>query len=377
MPLTKIFERLADDQEAHNALEAGLQKSLGLFSGIYGTGATLNRLLHDSGVKARRTLPATVFSVGNISLGGTGKTPFTEWLTTWLYEQNRRPVILTRGYGREDEDKLVVVSNGKKVLAGTRDAGDEPVLMARNLVKTPVLACANRYRAGRFALRKFDVDTVVLDDGFQHHDLHRQADIVLVDGLKPLSEMKVFPRGTLRESTKVLSRAHLIVITRWNQSESAKKVYREIRQVAPSVPVVRTGLSVSRATLLKSGKEVPLQELNEKKVYMLCGLGNPASFRKSVNDAGMKISSEKVLRDHERVTRRQLKKIESKCRKDKISYIVVTKKDAVKIEELGRFPSRVLVIESDLKWMNSKEQANAEKVLKGRLHARLVRGFLK
>lgn len=372
-----LFHRLADDQKAKGPIESALQNVLSLAAPLYGVGAAVNRLSHQVGLSHRHVLPAVVFSIGNITMGGTGKTPFCLWLEKWLREQGRRSVVLTRGYGREDEQRLVVVHNGKKLCSDVNQAGDEPVLLAKSMKDVPVVACADRWRAGRYALRKFEVDTVILDDGFQHHTLARQADIVLVDATRPLSALKLFPRGTLREQPSVLSRAHLIVVTRWNQASSPRKVLADIRRFAPGVPVVRSRVDLTSVSRIFDGSAVYLESLKGKRALLICGVGNPKSVKDSLKAAGVKVCRSITLGDHEAISPVLLEKADVVRRRLKADYLVITEKDAVKLQAQKALPESLIAVRARLNLVSKQDKKLADRVLKARLHARIVRGFLK
>lgn len=375
MGMHDIFESIADDREAEGPFRAAIQAAMAAASPFYAAGAYLNRAMHDIGVGDRKALSATVLSVGNITLGGTGKTPFTIWLCEWLRQQGKRPAILTRGYGRADEDRLVLVHDGRRLRANTHDAGDEPVLLAESLGDVPVAACADRHRAGTAVLRKLSVDTIVLDDGFQHHRLARQGDIVLVDAGTPLSNLRLFPRGSLREAPSTLGRAHLIVMTRFNQARDPKIVYREIRRAAPSVPVVRMNLETEGAFNLQTGEG--LGTLRGKNVILFSAVANPESVRQSARELGVRIRRVVKLPDHGRLDRRRLESLERQRVRAKADLILTTEKDAVKIREIGEIPASMAAIRVRLSMVVERDAALAGKVLKARLEARLVRGYLR
>ncbi len=373
-----MFTRLADRQRADGMLDSALQASLAAVAPVYATGAYLNRMAHDLGLVRREVLPATVFSVGNLTLGGTGKTPFCLWLIEWMREQGRQPGILTRGYGREDERRLMIVHDGRRLRATTRQAGDEPVLLAKTLGNVPVVACADRIRGGRYALRKFKkLDTLVLDDGFQHHALARQADIVLVDSTVSLRSLRLFPRGSLREAPPTLARAHLVVLTRWSQADQPRSILREVRRFAPGVPVARTNIEITGARRLSDGAEIPLEELQGRSAYLAAGVANPRSVRQSVLDLGMKLTGARRLPDHATFTRRSVVRLENTRRKRKADYLVVTEKDAVKLEELGNLPDSLVALRARVVPVEEKDARIMNRVLKARLEAGVVRGYLR
>ena len=375
--LSRFFARIADDAAPGGPAGSLAQATLSVASPFYAVGAAINRLLHDAGIQQRESLPTIVLSVGNITVGGTGKSPFCAWLVEWLRAEGKRPAVLTRGYGRADESRLVVVHNGSRLLARTTDGGDEPVMLARMLGDVPVVACADRARGGRYALKKFEIDTLVLDDGFQHHDLARQGDILLVDSTRPISSLRLLPRGTLRELPGVLSRAHLIVMTRWNQASSPKRTLREVMHHAPGVPVARMSLEATGARRLAGGELLPLDALKGKRAVVLTGVANPDSVRASVESAGLRVAKLRSLGDHATITRQTLDAALRMMRKMRAEFVVVTEKDAAKLEELGSLPPQIIALKTELRFVEERDRRTAEKALRARVQARGVRGLLK
>lgn len=311
MPFEKYFHRLADSGPAASGLDRAVQSSLAAVAGFYGVGARVNRLLHENGLRPRHRLRAPVLSVGNITLGGTGKSPFCIWLARFLRQEGRLPAVLTRGYGRRNEDELVVVHDGERLQTGTRRAGDEPVMMARALRRVPVIACSDRFRGGRHAMRHFEVDTFILDDGFQHVALERQGEIVLLDATRPLDDLRVFPRGTLREPLGVLNRAHLLVLTRCDQARGSASMARRLRAQFPHATVVRTRLIVKHLRRLSNGERLDPVTLEGKRVVVACGVGNPGSVRETVKKLGARVVRLDALGDHATVAKETVVKWDS------------------------------------------------------------------
>ncbi|CAN5350277.1 tetraacyldisaccharide 4'-kinase [soil metagenome] len=377
MALTDLFAQIADRGKPKSATASAAQRAASVAAPFYGVGAYLNRVLHEIGVRKKRVLPARVISVGNITLGGTGKTPFCIWLVERLKAEGARPAILTRGYGRSQEARLVVVHDGKSLLANTRDAGDEPVLMAKALGDVPVIACANRYHAGRYAIKKFAVDTLVLDDGFQHHALARQGDIVLLDATRRLSSLEIFPRGTLRESPGALTRAHLIVLTRWQQAENPAGALREAKKAAHGIPVVRSRMSIAGASRVSDRAPISLEDLKGRKAFLLCAVGNPDSVKRTVKEAGLRLVGGRALPDHARITRAILLRADAARRRAGADYIIVTEKDAVKLFELGSIPPEVTTLRIQVEMVSPQDEAIALKAIRARLHAKAVCGYLR
>jgi len=374
--MQKLFQRLADDREASGPIERAVQMAMAAAAPVYGSAAWSNRILHELGVRRRDRLEAAVLSVGNVTLGGTGKTPFVLWLTGWLQNEGRKPAILTRGYGRDDEDALTVVHDGRRLRATTDRAGDEPVLLAEALGSTPVIACANRYRAGRLALRRFAVDTIVLDDGLQHVQLERQGEIILLDSTQRLDKLRLLPRGTLREPLGVLSRAHLIVLTRCEDKRRAKRLVRAISRHYPGIAVVKTRLQPTEILNPQTGELAPANSLAGKRVLIACGVGNPESVREAVEALGARVRGVRNMPDHARITPRHIIEWSKARTKRRADFVLVTEKDWVKIEELDVDLSGIRVLRSEVQFLDEEDERLAQRVLRARLRARGTRGYL-
>ncbi len=373
----ETFSSIADDSPGKGPLERALQTTFGVVAPVYGAAAWTSRLLHEAGVLKRDRLPAIVLSVGNLTLGGTGKTPFCIWLARFLQQKGRVPAVLTRGYGRDEEDRLVLVHDGKKLRATVRQAGDEPVFLARRLESVPVAACSNRNRAGRALLQRFEIDTFVLDDGFQHVSLDRQGDIVLLDATKPLNSLKVFPRGTLREPLGALERAHLLVLTRCDDRAQTGQAVRFLKSRYPGVPIVRTRMDTTGVLRLRDGKALGAAALHDNALFVASAVGNPASVRLAVGRAGGRVVREIRLPDHALPTKKDVANWERARRRAGAAYIVVTDKDAVKLREMDGLPGSFVSLRISLGFVNAKDEALAQKVVMSRIRAGALRGYLK
>lgn len=376
MQFESIFRRVADGRKPQGAFESGLQRMLGILSPMADAGAAIHRILYESGLRERQRLSVPTLSVGNLTLGGSGKTPFTIWLVQQLKRLGRKPAVVSRGYGREDEERLVIVHDGKKLRSRAKIAGDEPVMIAEALGDTPVVACANRYRAGRLAIKKFAIDTIVLDDGFQHHRLDRDGDFVLVDSTRLISRLKVFPAGTLRESASGLRRAHLVVITRWNQAKAPGKVLLDVKREAVGVPVVRMALGAPAFRTFE-GEEVSAEMLRDKTAVVYCAVASPKSVVKSARSAGLRIRGVRALPDHAPMHRGRVHDAQCFMREKKADTVIVTEKDAVKMREQGVLPEGFLIMSAAIEPLETKDGETALKVIKTRLHRKRLRGFLR
>ncbi|MCC5875231.1 MAG: tetraacyldisaccharide 4'-kinase [Candidatus Sumerlaeia bacterium] len=369
MNLEKYFKKISDDGQPTGPLDTLIQRTLAVVSPFYATGAVATRLLYSTGLRHQATLPVPVISVGNITLGGTGKSPFCLWLLEMLRGKGYKPGIVARGYGREDEDRLVLVHDGKRLRSNTREGGDEPVLLARSLGDVPVAACSDRHRAARLLIRKLGCDVIVLDDGFQHHRLARHGDIVLVDSTRPLSRLEVFPRGSLREPSGGLSRAHLIVLTRWNQATRQRQIVGEVQAKAPGVPVVRTQMVVKDVLRAQSGEAIPIDDMKGKRAIVLCGVGNPKSVRKTITELGVRVVRMKSFPDHATIPAGFLTACDALRRRAKADYIIITEKDAVKLMDGPSLPPEVITVRIKVEFLSEREESLAMRLVDARIRS--------
>ncbi len=284
-------------------------------------------------------LDRPVISVGNITAGGTGKTPLVEWVARTLAAAGKKVCILTRGYGRENPDRMVIVSDGRKVLATPSEAGDEPFLLATNLTGvSAVISNADRVAAGNEAIKQFGADCFVLDDGFQHLRLQRDLNIVTIDATNPWGGGNLLPYGRLREPLSGLSRADVIVITRTDQVKELDAIRTEIRKHVPNIPVFQSQMRTSRITPLSdsSGALVP-------PVAAFCAVGNPQSF---FNAVPYELAFEKSFADHHRYSQSEIDSLIDAATLAGANSLITTAKDAVKLRSLSfSLPCYVLEIE--------------------------------
>ncbi len=259
-----------------------------------------------------------------------------------------RPAVLSRGYGGKSASGVLVVSDGRQILAGPEDAGDEPVLIARRLRDVPVLAGPKRVITGRYALEHFDIDAILLDDGFQHRYLMRDLDIVLLDSRQPLGNGFVLPRGPLREAPSALERAGLIAFTR-SEDGAAPPVDRRLSAILSRRPSLRTRI---RPTILvgADGTELPLSFLAGKKVFAFAGIAQPESFRQTVEGLGGVIAGFRAFPDHHRYTAEDWGRIEHDAGLARADIVLATEKDLVKLQGIPQAPSRIhgLAIETEI-----------------------------
>jgi len=302
-----------------------------------------------SGIFSVSKLPAPVISVGNITTGGTGKTPMVEWVCRVLANQiNPKEVkvcVLTRGYGRANPQAHVLVSDGTQVLVEERQAGDEPLLLAKNLLGVAaVIANADRIAAGQWAIEKLGAQAFVLDDGFQHLRTGRDLDIVTIDATNPWGDGGLLPHGRLREEVTGLSRADCIVITRAEQVESLDYLKQSLQKLTSAA--IFTSRMVTRRLRTIEGDIADKNALSTESIGAFCGIGNPASFFTHLQMEDWRLVFTEVFTDHHLYKQMELDALIEKAKVAGATALVTTAKDAVKLASLNiASPCYVLEIE--------------------------------
>ncbi len=279
------------------------------------------------GLFPSRKLNCRVISVGNLTLGGTGKTPFVMMIAETLRGNGRKPAILSRGYGGKSGDPINVVCDGKKTLLSPEWAGDEAVMMAEKLKNVPVLTGPDRYQTGRYALEHFGVDTLILDDGFQHLALNRDLDILLFDHARPLGNGHLFPAGELREPAGETKRADMICFTRYSRGP----IKFDPRLIG-SIPQVKTHLRLDSVIRMEDDEILDAEMLKDEPVAAFCGIAKPEGFRQILLDSQVKLKLFKAFPDHHSYTLQDIKELEARAVKEGARYILIPEKDAVKLK---------------------------------------------
>ena len=284
------------------------------------------------GVRRRRTLPCPVVSIGNLTLGGTGKTPLTMWVARWYQQQGWRVAVLSRGYGARPPTRLRVVSVGHGPLVDWQAAGDEPYLLASCLPGVPVVIGKDRYRTGRYAYEQFGVHVLILDDGFQHHALQRDLDIVLIDASNPFGSGALFPRGILREPLHALRRADALVLTRVEMAgETLSALCQQMRQGHMPQPMYRLTTRAEALHCTGTHSAVDLATLRQRRVVAFVGIGNPQAFVTTLTRLGAEVAALLVFPDHHPYTQEDWQTIVATASKQQATCLVTTEKDAVRL----------------------------------------------
>lgn len=329
---------------------------MGIFEFIYYLGYSAKKYYS---LKRQKRLPYKVISIGNITAGGTGKTPATIAIADEAKKKGFYPIILTRGYkGKAKGPVFVKRSNELRVTSSeitddknsplvTRRSsllyGDEPVLMAEILKDVPVVKCADRYKGGMFALNQLSAFSYqpsakilfILDDGFQHWQLFRDKNILLIDAENPFNNRRLLPVGLLREPLKEIERADIIVLTKAGDIRQAiiEEIIGEIKGYNSKVPVFLSEHKPAGFAKL-SGETMPLEWAKDKNFFAFCGLGNPESFRKTVWSTGCRLSGMKKYNDHYAYKQKDIEDIVKEAKTNNASWILTTEKDMMRLRSL-------------------------------------------
>lgn len=335
------------------------------FSWLYKLGVTRRYQSFVHHPERVQKLPVPVISIGNITVGGTGKTPMTCHLVRYLQRHGYKAAILNRGYRSAVEETGGVVSDGRQVLLTPQIGGDEACLMARSLSGVPVLVGKNRYEMGKRAVQEFTPQVIFLDDGFQHWSLYRDLDIVLIDATNPIGNRYLLPRGILREPLSALERAQAIILTKVDQCqrEELDEIRDKLRQYNKTAPIAEAVHSASwcisfadwldRDIANQSAAVLPVDQA----VTAVSALGNPESFEYTVQSYGYILDDVIRYDDHHQYTEEDLKDMQDAAEKTE-TVLVTTEKDAVKMPAAAVKTLRVplYVLGMDIEIIEGKEE---------------------
>ena len=310
-------------------------------SAIYSTVTRARLAAHRIGLLSVTKLAAPVISVGNLTTGGTGKTPLVEWVCRTIdvvaYEgvrEGKKVCVLTRGYGKANPKSQVVVSNGTDLRASELQAGDEPFLLATNLLGiAAVISNPDRVAAGEWAIKKLHSDVFVLDDGFQHLRLFRDLDIVTIDATNPWGG-GLLPRGRLREPLRGLRRADCVVITRTEQAGDPASIKDAVKRIAGKVPVLSSRMVTSGVRRL-DGQNIDASALLNEPVAAFCGVGNPGSFFNHLRREGYLVEFTRAFPDHHKYKQSELDTLVKEATDRGAKSLLTTAKDATKLQSFS------------------------------------------
>ena len=341
--------------ERRRGVRAALLRALLLaLSWIYGQIVRLRLFLYRKRIFRERALGCLVISIGNLTVGGTGKTPVVEKFARALQMGGRKVAILSRGYKsipktkrnwlerlrRDPVDPPRIVSDGKSLLLDSLAAGDEPYMLAHNLKDVVVLVDKDRVKSGRLAIDKWKADTLLLDDGLQYLHLKHRLDIVLVDRQAPFGNEFLLPRGTLREPPRNLRRASYVFITK-NTGASNDALIQRIRRYNRTAEIIECAHQPLYLQHVYTGEQLALELLRDRYVGSICGIAAPESFENALKQLGAQVDLAKRYTDHHYYSEAELLSFISRCIRRDLEMIVTTEKDAVRMPRLSEAELKV------------------------------------
>lgn len=337
--LRTYFIYLIHSKESDGFLMALLMGVFYLFSLVYEQLVNMKLLCYKVGLLGKEKLNCFVISLGNITVGGTGKTPTAQRLARDIRDMGYKVVILNRGYRSKWHGEVGIVSDGKNLHMDAAEAGDEAYMLAKHLPNVPVLIGAERAVTGKYAIEHFGAEVAILDDGYQHWQLIRDMDILLVDAVNVFGNGHLLPRGTLRESMSHISRADVCLITKVDQAETGAgeyirdtvHKYNANAKIVESIHQPRCFIPLAEWFIDLSGEGISVESISGQKIMAVSAIGNPASFEQTLRDLGAEIVESIRYPDHHEYTVKEMQDVLQQADALGAESIVITEKDAVKI----------------------------------------------
>ena len=361
--LVKLIQEKNADKGATGAVALLLAFLKGV-SFIFAAVVSIRYFLYNTGLLRRYPLGIQVISIGNVTAGGTGKTPVTEIFARTLAAEGRKVAILSRGYRRKEApfwqrlftevvEPPLVVSDGKHVLLDSETGGDEPYMLASNLPGVAVVVDRNRVKAGRYAIKRLGCDTIILDDGFQYQKLKHSIEVVLVDSTNPFGNGNMLPRGILREPARHLKRADIIFLTKCRGDVSA--VREEVRKYNKTAEIVECNHTPKVLKDVWSREEYPLDWLKGKTTCTLSGIASPRGFENSLRRLGAKVVWCERYADHHRYASSEILYALNRSADMGADALITTEKDAVRFPRFETSPVRCLYLRIAIEILNGAE----------------------
>jgi tetraacyldisaccharide 4'-kinase len=317
--------------------------------------------LYSFGILKVRGLSCKVISVGNITLGGSGKTPFVAYLAERLRDKGYRVAVLSRGYKRKKGRGVDIVSDGERNLLNPDESGDEPYMLAQRLKGIPVIVGKNRYEAGRTAVREFHTDVLILDDGFQHLPLKRDVDVLLFDATLPFSTFRIFPAGILREPISAINRADIILFTQCHPGYDPEPG-RPATSIRDDFPLYHSIIEPIELVDLNKNIKENLGYMIDKKILAFCGIGNPESFRSTLLSLNADVRGFLVFPDHHSFSKEDMKKIYRLSVEKNVDMVITTQKDGIRL--LKELPAGFPLWELRIRLVVKEDDALENDILK-------------
>ncbi|MCQ2388616.1 MAG: tetraacyldisaccharide 4'-kinase [Kiritimatiellae bacterium] len=361
--LVKIIQQPGADLDQPGPVRALLAFLTGV-SCVFRAVVAVRYWFYDLGLLRRFPLGCQVISIGNVTAGGTGKTPVTERFARELAAQGRKVAILSRGYRRKEApwwkrmfsqviEPPLVVSDGKRVLLDSATGGDEPYMLASNLPGVCVLVDRNRVKSGRYAIRRFGCDTLLLDDGFQYQKLKHSLEVVLVDKTNPFGNGHMLPRGVLREPAKHVSRADVIFLTK--SDGQTEDVIRRVRAYNDKAEIIECRHAPRMLKDVWSREELPLDWLKGKTLATLSGIAVPQGFEDSLRKLGAKVIWCERYADHHRYDASEIIYALNRAADLGAEALITTEKDAVRFPRLETTPVPSYYLRVDIEILKGEE----------------------
>lgn len=351
------ISRISNGQRFWTWLQVSFPRVLRWCSGPVIFSTVLRRLAYRRGWLRQSRLPKPVVSVGNLTVGGTGKTPLVIWLARFLHGEGRKVGILSRGYGRKLPSENLIVSDGKELKTTWQLAGDEPFLIAQKCPWAVVAVGPNRYELGCWVNSRIPCDCFILDDGYQHLQLHRDVNFVLLDLKDPDGVKGCLPAGRLREPLSAVKDATFIVLTRSAGLESSSPIIPELEKaVQAAITPLRLTTRLVSCRHLSTGVCRPLTDFQHKKILVFSGIGNNQAFLEDLLACGLKIMEEIRFQDHFVYSPKEVDRIRRNLREHQFDMALTTEKDAVKIQEWITPDDLIAAVEMDMEWAQGKDE---------------------
>lgn len=313
-----------------------LRTAIYLPAKLYELGVRLRVALYEQGYLKTRRLDTVVISVGNITVGGTGKTPVVEYICRYLAQECYEVAVLTRGYGRKNSSRpIVVVSERGRVVAEVDEAGDEPLMLARKLAGVSVVVGADRYQSGLLVVERFGSDVLVLDDGFQHLRLERDLNILVLDATDLFGGGQVVPLGRLREPIYGLRRADAVVVTRSDRDFDRDLLFNILDGLGMNLPIFYSYHDFVGLKDLRTAAPIALRRLNGARVAALCALGRPSVFLEDLQAYRAEVVTTAFFPDHHSYRQEEIDRVVAEATAKGAEFIVTTEKDLPKLQGIN------------------------------------------
>ncbi len=318
--------------------------------GLYSLIAMIRNYCYNVGIFKQQKLPCVVISIGNIVVGGTGKTPTVAAIAKMLQNNETKVAILLRGYKRKSDNEITIVSDGKNLLCSREESGDEANMLAHQLSEIPIIVGKQRYLIGEAAISKFNSQVLILDDGYQHRRLARDLDILIIDATQPYGTGSLLPIGTLREPKSSIKRADIILLTRTDvKGINIEQLKTELNQLAPNTPILESihkPTSLSQLNQTDDNSTMPLNYLSGKRLLAVSGIGNPNAFAKTLEKHHPDKVELLAFPDHHVYSESDIQQIQRKFKQVNAECIITTQKDEHKFADLNTdLPIFVLAID--------------------------------